>query len=114
MITVRQQRSIKLKDQVLQILRSRAAINSEIAAELGVTSALVCHYTKYLLKTGQIVMQNKVMVRGNMANLWVAVKEPQEDTFSWIQEAVPGRIKPMPARAQTNWVGGNPYERLAA
>lgn len=100
-------------DQIIELLKAGCRTNSEIAAELKVSSALTHHYTAYMAKCG-ILRCSKERRRGSHVTfVWSLVDKDGLVRDSESKKRAKPVIK-ITAPRLTNWVGGNPYERLAA
>jgi hypothetical protein len=113
MIKARKPATVERIDQIMQILRTHAACNSQIAKELGISTALAQQYTAYLRNVGRICISEVIMEGGRATNMLVA-KQAAPAEFFWSSRKPPALVSADRPKALTSWVGGNPYERLAA
>ena len=113
MIRAKTPASIERANQIMEILRARSACNSQIAKELGISTALAQQYTTPLRDLGRIFIQETIRAGGRVTYMWAA-KQDAAVEFFWGPKkplALVGAERP---KGLTSWVGGNPYDRLAA
>jgi hypothetical protein len=113
MIKARKPATVERINQIMQILRERAACNSQIAKELGISSALAQQYTTHLRDLGHIRIRETIKEGGRATNMLVATKDAPAEFF-WSPKSPPILVAVDRPKGLTSWVGGNPYERLAA
>jgi hypothetical protein len=114
MIRAKKPESVKRANEILQLLMTRAAKNSEIGAALGISSALAAQYTFYLKSQGRIHLRETLHEGGRTTHIWEAVNAAPMIPFAWRPKKPSTVARKRPAHTLTTWVGGNPYERLAA
>ena len=113
MIKARRPAAVERINQIMEILRARAACNSQIAKELGISSALAQQYTAHLREMGHIRISETIKEGGRATNMLVATRNAPTEFF-WSPKTPPILVAVERHKGLTSWVGGNQYERLAA
>jgi predicted ArsR family transcriptional regulator len=113
MIKAKRPATVDRINQIMRILRARVAGNSQIAKELGISTALAQQYTAYLRSLGCIRIIEAIKKGGRPTNMLVATRDAPAEFF-WSPKSPPILVVVERPKGLTTWVGGNPYERLAA
>jgi len=113
MINPKRPESIERINKILKALQGRTASSPEIAAEIGISSALARHYLQHLAQAGHIQVVDKTKIGGRITYFWGAILRTPE-VFYWTPRRPPQGRRPEAPAIATSWIGGNPYERLAA
>lgn len=107
-------RSVELQQKIVQALREQNLSSSDIGRMLAISSELARHHVKCLVKSGLVELHERTMRGRQETFLWRLSETPQMDRFAWPANLQLHAAKPVPPSMLTRWVGGNPYERLAA
>lgn len=107
-------RSLELQKKIVHALHQGPLPSSGIGRLVGISAQLARYHTGLLVKSGLIELHERTL-RGRIAtNLWRLAETPQASEFTWPADLQLHVAKPVPPGMLTRWVGGNPYERLAA
>lgn len=107
-------RSLELQQNILHALRQGPLPSSGIGRLVGISAQLARYHIGLLVERGLIEFHERALHGGKEAIFWRLAEKPRVPEFAWPANLQLHAAKPVPPGMLTRWVGGNPYERVAA